>query len=125
MKKTILIKVGSYLLLIFFSLFIVSCGQGEKRGSSKIIGKWQLIKVEPSQYTKGIGENAEFFEDGTYTIPRYPTTRLKWNVLKDGRIKIQLRSQIIFPVIKGDTLILEYHNYMDGKLIKETFKRIK
>ena len=124
MKNAILIKPGSYLLLIFFSLFIVSCGQGEKPGS-KIIGKWQLIRVEPSQYTKWIGENAEFFNDGTYTIPRYPTTRQKWNVLKDGRIKMQLQSQIIFPVIQGDTLILEYHNYIDAKLIKETFKKRK
>ena len=119
-------KKISVLLPIFvigaLMISLLACGDQ----SNKIIGKWEFIREQPDRgNTWQVGKITEFFDDGSYMHLGRSSPDQKWNVLKDGRIKIQLGDRTIFPVIQGDNLFLEYPNFGDGKITKEIYVRKK
>lgn len=83
-------------VLLFLSLFLVSCGQ---KLEQKIVGQWRLVpKIADVEVFSDT--TIEFFSDYTYELngkleddTDYVTFRLtsgrgKWVVLEDGRLKL-------------------------------------
>jgi hypothetical protein len=110
-KKRGLLKYLIFTLILLSSLGCVGSG-------SKIIGKWEPVEIvdfkpgEGKKITKNFTERdgIEFFPDHTLLMGTMESG--KWNILEDGRLKIDLgflfdKPFITFGSLKGDTLTID------------------
>jgi hypothetical protein len=113
-----------FAIVLIGTLMISQVTYGDQ--SSKIVGKWQLMERNDPKNASNpsyLGRVTEFFDDGTFSWLGLEQGR--WSVLKDGRIKIDYDTDIIFPIFQEDKLIMEYNSRIDGKPCKEIYKRKK
>jgi hypothetical protein len=109
---------GKQLILLF--ILLISALACEKNVQSTVIGKWENLKN---------GGGFEFLSDNTVMLPGKGTGKLgKWNILSDGRIKVELNQQGttdilgFFRLRDMDTLICKSGEGTSETLI---FRRIK
>lgn len=102
-------KITSVMLFNLITCVLI-ISQAAFADSSKIlIGKWQMYKLVESGMEKKIAQkfDIEFSNDNTYNSNMMNTSKGKWIILDDDRIKMTMfKGDIIWGQIQGDSLII-------------------
>jgi hypothetical protein len=105
--KNLRLIIALVVLLAFVGICLIGCGSPTVKlpEPKDFEGKWVAIKKEA--YALGgahqVGFVIEFFNDKTVALP---AGKGNWEILKDGRIKIELSGIIMHGLVQQNILTL-------------------